>query len=80
MTEADVLTDGRRALLVKLSAQPISVKVIGDDLQLVDLPESGHVPIVSIRDAGLVALGPTGLVVTDGSQIWLGLPLSEPQP
>jgi hypothetical protein len=80
--ESQVLTDGHRGLVVQLGHGSATISAFGGDFQLSPLPQSGEVPDVSAAvlkigfgdQTGFVAFGPTGLMVTDGNQSWIGIP------
>ena len=76
---ATAVTDGSRGLLIGCSdavvpAQDVwlSACAVGPNLEAVLLAETGDVPQGA---SGQLALGPTGLLVTeDGSHFWIGVP------
>jgi hypothetical protein len=78
----DVMTDGRRGLVVVEPGPgtdgPPTVASVGDDLTVKTLSQTGDVPIYSaaVSPSWLTALGPTGVVIlsSDGLNLWLGVP------
>lgn len=80
--ESQVLTDGHRSLIVQLQNGPASARALTGDSQLSALKQSGEVPNLGSASferypgdqSGFAAIGPTGVVVTDGTQSWIGIP------
>ena len=64
---------------------PLGLRTIDEGFQLLSLGQTGSVPDLLYRNwdgpyaYGMVALGPTGIVVTnaDGSQLWFGAPSAQ---
>jgi hypothetical protein len=82
---ANILSDGQRALVVLpvgdgQTASHLSLQTFDADYALVTLRQSGNQPSISYVGSpmsdgyGLVAVGPSGVVVTDGHQLWMGTP------
>jgi len=85
ISEADILSDGQRALVVLpvgdgQTVSHLSLQTFDADYALVTLRQSGNQPSIPSPDPGmsvpygLVAVGPSGVVVTDGQQLWMGTP------
>lgn len=82
---SQVLTDGHRGLVVQLQHGPASISAFAGDLQLSELRQNGEVPNLGTAvferyfddQSGFAALGPTGVVVTDGKQLWIGTPSAD---
>ena len=85
ISEPDILTDGQRALVVRpvgddQTVGHLSLQTFDADYTLVNLRQSGAQPSISYMGTGmgepygLVAVGPSGVVVTDGHQLWMGTP------
>ena len=81
----NILSDGRRALVVLpvgdgQTVSHVSLQTFDDSYALVTLRQGGNLPSISFMGSpmadsyGLVALGPSGVVVTDGHQLWMGAP------
>jgi hypothetical protein len=77
-----VVTDGRHAIVIgSTHTNPSNawnvtdVSLVNDDGTLVNLAQSGATPPYSstVQDEQWV-VGPTGILVTDGSNLWIGLP------
>jgi hypothetical protein len=85
---ADVLTDGRHVLVVGSAgnpsqAGPLTLRTFNSHFGLETVNQIGSLPSIAYQawssysmfdSFGHVAVGPTGVVVTDGTQLWLGLP------
>ena len=82
---AEILSDGQRALVVLpvgdgQTVSHVSLQTFDDNYALVTLRQSGNQPSISFMGSpmsdshGLVAVGPAGVVVTDGHQLWTGTP------
>jgi hypothetical protein len=77
-----LLTNGQRGVVVRLKDGPASVSFFDSNLRLDKLPQNGDVPQVGSAltqldtddGSGYAAVGPTGVVVTDGRQSWIGIP------
>ena len=85
ISEPDILTDGQHALVVRpigdgQKVGQLSLQTFDADYTLVNLRQSGAQPSISYMGTGmdepygLVAVGPSGVVVTDGHQLWMGTP------
>jgi hypothetical protein len=83
----EILTDGRHAIQIHLvdpadanggAPAEAAISAIGDDCRLVTLTQSGEGPLGSAGADNVWtvrwALGPTGILASDGSRIWLGVP------
>jgi hypothetical protein len=77
ITPSEVLTDGHRGLIVQPTNGSDSISAFSGDLQLIELRQSGEGPVKSYDQAGNAAIGPTGVVVTDGNQLWIGIPSAD---
>lgn len=86
--ESDVITDGPHGLIVRPAGGAedvgnLSLQSFGNDSALYTLQQSGDVPSISYwgkttyEPYGRVAVGPTGVVVTDGTQLWIGIPSAD---
>jgi hypothetical protein len=90
--QRDILSGGQHNLIVEpaLTANKLvdlvnlRLRTIDDGFAVVAVDQSGEVPHLVYSNwggptYGLVALGPTGVVVTntDGSQLWFGTPSAE---
>jgi hypothetical protein len=85
ITADDVQSDGQRALVVLpvgdgSKESPLSLQTFDNNYALVTVTQSGSQPSIAATDSpmsdgyGLVAMGPSGVVVTDGHQLWMGTP------
>jgi hypothetical protein len=71
--------------VIQLQHGPAIASAFDGDFQLRTLPESGEVPNLSSAaferysgdQFGFAAVGPTGIVVTDGTQSWIGIPSAD---
>ncbi len=82
--EEDILSDGLLALVVLPVASDangfallghLSLQIFDANYALVTLQQSGDQPSLKLGSAdGLVAVGPSGVVATDGHQLWMGTP------
>jgi hypothetical protein len=84
-----VIAAGQHNLIVEnlgsLVSAPLDIRTIGSNFRLVTVGQTGSVPDLVYRNwdgpyaYGMVALGPTGVVVTnaDGTHIWFGTPSAE---
>jgi hypothetical protein len=85
----DFISEAQRNLVVKWDGDwdtpaSLQMRTVDDDFALVSISQSGNVPSLvysswDIFTCGVVALGPTGVVVTtaDGSQLWFGTPSAD---
>ena len=82
---AEILSDGQRALVVLpvgdgSTVSPLLLQAFDHNYALVTLRQTGNQPSISFAGSpmsdshGLVALGPAGVVVTDGHHLWMGTP------
>ncbi len=84
-----IVTDGRHAVQEVVSDQTadgqstsphVTLSYVGEDASMVTLTESGDLPVSATGVSGSEvwtlhwAVGPTGIVATDGARLWLGLP------
>ena len=88
VSQRDIVSDGQHNLVFQptqdaLGLDPTKLRTIDDAFDLVTVGQSGDLPqfgnsTASGSSYGLVALGPTGIVATngDGSRLWLGKPSS----
>jgi hypothetical protein len=75
-----LLTDGRHGVVVDDPQDPAvsegspkaSISMVTDDGGLVALAQEGDRPPYSWKEQW--AVGPTGILWTDGSRLWIGLP------
>src|ERR1035437_5682710 len=85
ISATNILSDGQRALVVLpvgdgQTVSHLSLQTFDDNYALVTLRQSGNQPSISYMGSpmgdgyGLVAVGPAGVVVTDGHQLWMGTP------
>jgi hypothetical protein len=85
ISATNILSDGQRALVVLpvgdgQTVSHLSLQTFDDNYALVTLRQSGNQPSISYMGSpmydgyGLVAVGPSGVVVTDGHQLWMGTP------
>jgi hypothetical protein len=86
ISAAEILSDGQRAIVVLPVAygqkdangfplDHLSLQTFDADYALVTMRQSGNPPsIPNFPSYGLVAVGPSGVVVTDGHQLWMGTP------
>jgi len=85
ISATNILSDGQRALVVLpvgdgQTVSHLSLQTFDADYALVTLRQSGNQPSISYMGSpmgdgyGLVAVGPSGVVVTDGHQLWMGTP------
>lgn len=77
-----LLSNGQRAMVMisgsdssdsSAPQEPPKWMVLDDNLKLSPLAEKGTIPVPADFDLDYV-FGPTGIVATDGSQIWIGVP------
>jgi hypothetical protein len=85
VTESNVFTDGVHGLVISppgdsSGTNNLSVQAFSDGGTLRQVNQTGSVPTGQYHAwgmgelYGMAALGPTGIVVTDGTNLWIGLP------
>jgi hypothetical protein len=95
VTQSAIISEGQHNLVVEGSGVDVmagggrvggtlGLKTIDDSFTLVPVGQTGDLPDLVYWDGGygpygMVALGPTGVVVTsaDGSQLWFGTPATK---
>ncbi len=68
----DIVTDGKHTIVTDISDNSTFLSVFDDQLRLAPLADVGDRPVVAGHSS--YAVGPTGVVVADGNDLWIGLP------
>jgi hypothetical protein len=72
-----IVTDGKHAIVTYTKNSSTFLQAFDDGLKLAPLADSGDVPVQTNLNGyhpWSYAIGPTGIVVTQADNLWIGLP------